>query len=53
MAVVDGKVTQVQTSVGNMAIPSNGYVLSGHGTSNTWLKNNAKVGSVVTLSGGP
>jgi hypothetical protein len=49
VAVVNGVVTQVQTSVGNMAIPSNGYVLSGHGTSNTWLRNNARVGSVVRL----
>ena len=49
VAVVKGVVTQVQTSVGNMAIPSNGYVLSGHGTSNTWLRANATVGSVVRL----
>ncbi len=32
-----------------MAIPANGYVLSGHGTSNTWLRTYAKVGTRVTL----
>jgi peptidoglycan/xylan/chitin deacetylase (PgdA/CDA1 family) len=52
VAVVDGVVTAVQSSVGNMAIPPGGYVLSGHGTSNTWLRNNAQVGAVVTLSYG-
>ena len=37
-AVVDGKVTALQAyGPGNMAIPANGYVLSGHGTSKTWL----------------
>jgi hypothetical protein len=51
-AVVDGKVTKVENSVGNMAIPSNGYVLSGHGTSRTWLQANATVGASVTVSTG-
>ena len=35
--VVDGKVTKIADGVGNMAIPTNGFVLSGHGTSRTWL----------------
>ncbi|MGZ5416895.1 MAG: LamG domain-containing protein [Nocardioides sp.] len=48
--VVDGKVTKVADGVGNMAIPSNGFVLSGHGSSRTWLRNNAEVG--VSVSGG-
>jgi hypothetical protein len=52
-AVVDGVVTTVQNGVGNMAIPSNGYVLSGHGTSRTWLAANAKVGAAVTLDAPP
>ena len=50
LAVVDGKITKIETSVGNMAIPSGGYVLSGHGTSSSWLKTNAKVGGTVTRS---
>jgi PKD repeat protein len=50
VAVVNGAVTKVETSVGNMAIPSNGYVLSGHGTSNTWLRTYAKVGTPVRLN---
>jgi hypothetical protein len=50
-AVVGGKVTAVQSGVGNMAIPSNGFVLSGHGTSRTWLATYAKVGAAVTLDG--
>lgn len=48
VAVVDGKVTRVEDSVGNMAIPANGYVLSGHGTSDAWLMANAVVGATVT-----
>jgi peptidoglycan/xylan/chitin deacetylase (PgdA/CDA1 family) len=47
-AVVGGKVTQVANGVGNMAIPANGYVLSGHGEARTWLLNNAVVGATVT-----
>jgi hypothetical protein len=50
VAVVDGKITKIETSVGNMAIPSNGYVLSGHGDANTWLKTYAKVGGTVVLN---
>jgi hypothetical protein len=38
--------------VGNMAIPAGGYVLSGHGTSRTWLKTYAKVGATVALDAG-
>ena len=51
--MVGGKVTVVQDGVGNMAIPANGYVLSGHGTSRTWLKAHATVGAAVTLDGSP
>lgn len=50
-AVVNGTVTKVANGVGNMAIPSNGFVLSGHGTSRTFLANNAKVGATVALDG--
>ena len=50
VSVVNGVVTRVETSVGNMAIPTNGYVLSGHGTSNTWLRTYAKVGTTVRLN---
>lgn len=47
-AVVGGKVTKVANGVGNMAIPANGFVLSGHGTSRTWLRTNAVVGATVS-----
>ncbi|WP_148613292.1 hypothetical protein [Nocardioides rubriscoriae] len=50
-AVVGGKITAVANGVGNMAIPANGYVLSGHGTARTWLQTNAKVGATVTIGG--
>ena len=45
-----GKITKVVDGVGNMRIPADGFVLSGHGTSRAWLRANAKVG--VTVSGG-
>jgi hypothetical protein len=51
-AVVNGKVTQAVDGVGNMAIPAGGFVLSGHGTSRTWLKTYAKVGAIVALDAG-
>ena len=50
VAVVDGVVTKVEVSVGNLAIPSGGYVLSGHGESGTWLRTYATVGTRITLS---
>jgi hypothetical protein len=50
-AVVGGKITLVQDGVGNMAIPSTGYVLSGHGDSRTWLKAHALLGSTAQVSG--
>jgi hypothetical protein len=51
-AVVGGRVTSVADGVGNMAIPANGVVLSGHGTSRTFLKTYAVVGATVVLPGG-
>lgn len=50
-AVVNGKVTAVEDLVGNMMIPPNGYVLSGHGAARGWLRANAVPGAAVTLSG--
>lgn len=50
VAVVAGKVTKVEIGVGNMLVPANGYVLSGHGTENTWLKARAQVGDDVTFN---
>jgi hypothetical protein len=47
VAVVNNKVTAVQKSVGDMAIPAGGVVLSGHGTSATWLNTYATVGAAV------
>lgn len=49
-AVVDGRVTQIENGVGDMAIPSGGYVLSGHGQARKWLQINAVVGAPVSLS---
>ncbi|KQX75835.1 lysyl oxidase family protein [Aeromicrobium sp. Root472D3] len=51
-AVVNGVVTTVADGVGNMAIPANGYVLSGHGESRTWLRARATVGTAVTVGTG-
>ncbi len=39
------------TNASATAIPTNGYVLSGHGTARDWLLANAHVGATVTLSG--
>lgn len=50
--VIGNKVTKVQTGVGNMAIPPNGYVLSGHSASRIWLQVHAQVGDTVVLNGG-
>jgi hypothetical protein len=47
-SVVDGVVKTVADGVGNMAIPTNGYVLSGHGTSRSWLRTYAQVGVPVS-----
>ena len=35
----------------SLAIPSGGYVLSGHGTSSKWLRDNIKKGSKITTVG--
>lgn len=52
VTVVDGKITKITDGTGNAAIPVNGFVLSGHGTSRAWLKANATVGASVTLADG-
>jgi hypothetical protein len=50
--VVGGKVTAFvnRTTSGARAtkIPTNGYVLSGHGAARDWLVAHAKIGSTVT-----
>lgn len=43
----DGYVTN--NGGNNSKIPEGGYVLSGHGVKNTWLKNNALVGAKLSL----
>jgi peptidoglycan/xylan/chitin deacetylase (PgdA/CDA1 family) len=45
--VVGGKITRVNDALGNMPIPDDGCVLSGHGESRTWLKTFAVVGATV------
>lgn len=52
VSVVGGKVTAISDSKPGMAIPVGGYVLSGHGTEDDWLRANAPVGATVTLPGG-
>lgn len=47
--VENGVVTKVGGN--NSAIPANGFVLSGHGTSNDWLSTNAIVGTRASFSG--
>lgn len=55
--VVNGVVTSVvnrqRTGAGPTPIPSDGIVLSGHGTSADWLVANARIGSPVVLAGAP
>lgn len=54
VVVIGGKVASVtdrQSTQGPaIAIPSNGYVLSGHNTARDWLLAHATVGATVTLS---
>ncbi|MBQ2729888.1 MAG: N-acetylmuramoyl-L-alanine amidase [Clostridia bacterium] len=45
-----GHVTCVKYG-GKMPIPEGGFVVSGHGTSSTWVHKNIKVGSTVTFDG--
>jgi hypothetical protein len=53
VTVVGGKVTAFvnRTTSGAPAatIPTNGYILSGHGTARDWLAAYAKIGSTVML----
>ena len=51
-AVLDGKIASHVRQTGglNASIPSNGFVLSGHGTSRQWLEANAVIGAPVTVS---
>lgn len=49
VAVVGGTVTGVQNGVGNMAIPTGGVVLSGHGEAATWLRTYATLGAAVSI----
>lgn len=51
VSVVNGKVTAISDSLPGMTIPVGGYVLSGHGTEDTWLRANAPVGATVVLPG--
>jgi hypothetical protein len=50
VTVVGGKITKIVDGVGNAPIPADGYVLSGHGASRTWLRTYATVGATVALS---
>lgn len=48
--VQDDKVTSISRS-GNMTLPADGYVLSGHGDAAAWLLNVATVGATVKIVG--
>ncbi len=52
-AIIDaeGKIIEIKRNIGNSTIPEGGFVLSGHGTKNTWIANNLKVGAYVELVG--
>lgn len=49
VTIEDDIVVKVETSVGDTDIPENGYVLSGHGTSRTWLEMNIQIGDEITI----
>ena len=55
VAVVAGKVSEIRdrqsTGAAGMPIPSDGYVLSGHGNARAWLLTQAYVGAASSLSG--
>ncbi|HEX5560852.1 MAG TPA: GDSL-type esterase/lipase family protein, partial [Nocardioidaceae bacterium] len=58
VTVVAGKVSAVNNreatqSLTGTTVPTNGYVLSGHGTAEDWLNANAKVGSAVSFGSAP
>ncbi len=47
--VIDGIV--VKLTGANSNIPSNGYVISGHGTAKKWISENLKIGTQVQITG--
>ncbi len=49
-AVVENGVV-VKLTGADSIIPKNGFVVSGHGSSKTWIKNNLKVGTNVLIEG--
>lgn len=46
----NGIVTSVVSGVGNMTIPSGGYVISGHGLASNWIGNTIKNGNKITIT---
>jgi uncharacterized lipoprotein YddW (UPF0748 family) len=48
LVVENGVITQVKDG-GNTAIPTNGFILSGHGSAASWLGRFGQPGAVVTL----
>lgn len=53
-AVVDGEVVAIRPAQSTQPypIPQDGYLLSGHGSANSWLSNNVRVGTKVELGRG-
>lgn len=49
-AVVEDGVV-VKLTGADSIIPNNGFVVSGHGSSKTWIKNNLKIGTQVLIEG--
>lgn len=50
-AVVEDGVV-VKLSGADSMIPKNGFVISGHGSSKTWIKNNLNIGTNIIIEGG-
>lgn len=44
------RVEQIESHAGNMAIPKGKFVLSGHGTSDTYLSSNLRAGDDITVT---
>lgn len=45
-----GTVIEKRVDMGNLSIPQNSLVISGHGTSKIWLEENLNVGNLITIS---
>lgn len=51
IAIINGKAEKPIYGVGKMAIPKDGFVVSGHGKASEWILENIKKGSKVSVIG--